>query len=330
MVFEKIPVHKDQFQEAKDKGLTLSELLAKHENYNRESKIPVLFQQLAARNLTLSGGNVSLVGDFFQTEENKILFVETINEAVRIGLLEENEKFATLKELIATSTGIKGITYDSAEVDIEKSTRGASRVSEKAKFPKVTIDFKDKSIKLFKFGFAIEATYETIRRMKINVFNVSMKVIGRNIARQKVSHALDVLVNGDGNGNPIASINAATSGTLTYADIINLQEEFEYYTPSLMISDKDSRVKYLNLAEYKDKQGPSMPKPPKRVVGFPANKIIALDAKSALEEVYEKGGSLVEYDKVINQQIETAVVSDVSGYAKLFPDAAKMLNVSFT
>ncbi len=40
--------------------------------------------------------------------------------------------------------------------------------------------------------------------------------------------------------------------------------------------------------------------------GRPREQIIALDGKAALEEVYEKGGSLVEYDKIINRQIETA------------------------
>ena len=179
----------------------------------------------------------------------------------------------------------------------------------------------------FKRHGKIEASYETIRRMKVNVFGVTMKVLGRNIAKEEVNQAVDVLINGDGNSNPISSINVATSGKLTYADIVNLLEEFEYFNPTMMIAPKAMRVAYRNLDEYKDKNGPDMPQPPKRCDGMSANKIIALDPTACLERVNENGGSLVEYDKIIDRQIEMAVVSEVMGWNKLFTDAAKMLKI---
>ncbi len=332
MNFERINLSKEMFVECKEKGLTLSELMRRHEHFNleyEEKGFSPLAQQLAARGIALSGAHAALVEEFFKTEENRILFVETINEAVRLGMLEELSSFATLKDVIATSTGIAGAVYEGAEVDLDNSTATARRVVERGQFPKVTIKFKDKAIKISKHGYQIDASYEVVRRLKVNVFVITMKVLGRNIARDKVADAVGVLINGDGNSNPIKTVNAATSGTLTYADIVNLLEDFEYHEPTLMIAPKAMRVKYLNLEEYKDQTGPSMPEPPKKCSAVPANKIIALDAKAALEEVYEKGGSLVEYDKIINRQIETAVVSEVSGYAKLFPEAARMLNVTF-
>jgi hypothetical protein len=164
--------------------------------------------------------------------------------------------------------------------------------------------------------------------MKINVFAVTMKVIGRNIAQDKIKDAIDVLINGDGNSNPIGTVSAATAGTLAYIDVVNLEEAFEHFDPNLMLSSRDMRVKYKTLAEYKDKNGPAMPEPPLKSAGMPAGKIIALDNKAALEEVYEKGGSLVEYDKIIDKQLENAVISEVSGWSILFRDAAKMLVVT--
>ncbi len=325
--FEKINLSKEMFSEAKEKGLTLTELLSKNEKFQKGTKLSALGQQLATRNLSLAGAHAALVDDFFKTEDNRILFVETINEMVRTGMDEELKSFATLTDITATRTGIAGTLYQSAAVDIENSTAGASRVSEGAEFPAVTIKFKDKAIKLFKTGYKINATYESIRRMKINVFGVAMKVIGRNITRQKVANAIDVLINGDGNGNPIKTINAITSGTLTYADTINLAEEFVYFEPSMLISGKDMRIAYLNLPEYKDKNGPSMMEAPKKCNAIPIKRIIAMDAKACLEEIYEKGGSLVEYDKIITKQVESAVVSEVSGFGKIFPEAAVMLNV---
>ncbi len=328
MRFERIPISREMFMEAKEKGVTLSDLMKKHEKFNREAKLSPLQQQLAARSLALSGAHAALVEEFYRTEDNKILFVETINEMVRLGMDEKLKSFAKLSDITATSTGILGGVYESAEVDIDNSTASAKRVAEGAGFPKVKIKFKDKAIKIAKHGYQIEASYETLRRIKINTFAVTMKVIGRNIAQDKIADAIDVLINGDGNSNPISTVNAVTAGTLAYEDIINLEEEFEYFEPSLMLSAKAMRTKYRTLAEYKDKNGPDMSEPPLKSKAMPAGKIIALDSKAALEEVYEKGGSLVEYDKVIDKQLENAVISEVSGWSILFRDAAKMLIVT--
>ena len=328
MVFEKILVGKDMFHEAKEKGITLTELLRKNEKFSKESKLSPLEQQLAARNLQLSGAHAALVNDFYKTEDNRILFVETINEMVRLGMTEQLKSFARLSDITATSTSIKGGVYQSAEVDLDNSKATAKRVAEGAEFPVVKIKFKDKTIKLYKHGYKIEATYEAIRQMKINVFAVTMKVLGINIGQDKITHAINVLINGDGNSNPIKTVNAATSGKLTYEDIVNLEEDFEFFDPTIMLSSKNMRSKYRTLAEYKDKNGPEMSKPPLKVKAMPEGKIIALDNKASLEEVYEIGGSLVEYDKIIDKQIENAVVSEVSGWAVLFSDAARMLIVS--
>ena len=54
--------------------------------------------------------------------------------------------------------------------------------------------------------------------------------------------------------------------------------------------------------------------------------IIGLDKNYALEQIC---GSevVVEYDKLIDRQLERAAITSVSGFAKLFTDAAKVLKV---
>jgi len=334
MKIETIALSKDMFVEAKETGISFKEIVEreakKHGKFSDElaSKgMDAFAQQLAARDLKLSGAHASLVEDFFKTNDSRVLFVETINEFVRIGMNEQLESFASLKDVIATSTGIVGSVYQAVEVDLENSRATAMRVGERGTFPRVTINFKDKAITLYKIGYQIEGTYEAIRRMRTNVFGTAMKVIGRNLAQSKIAVAVDVLINGDGNGNPIETIDPMTSGTLAYADIVNLEESFDDFAPNILISGKAMRVAYRNLSEYKDANGPAMMEPPKKCAAVPAGCIIALDNRAALEEVYEKGASLVEYDKIITQQIENAVVSEVSGYAKLFTGASKMLSI---
>lgn len=334
MKLERISLSREMFDEARETGISFKEILereAKKQGKFSEDLaakgMDAFAQQLAAYDLKLSGAHASLVEDFFKTNDSRLLFVETINEFVRLGMQEQLESFASLQDIVATRTGIVGSVYQGAEVDLDTSNATAFRVGERGSFPKVTINFKDKAITLYKIGYQIEGTYEAIRRMRTNVFGTAMKVIGRNLAQSKIAVAIDVLINGDGNGNPIQSINAQESGVLTYSDIVNLEESFEDFAPNILISDTSMRVAYRNLPEYKDANGPTMMDAPKKCKVVPSGCIIALDNRAALEEVYEKGASLVEYDKIITQQIENAVVSEVCGFAKLFTNASKMLVV---
>lgn len=55
--------------------------------------------------------------------------------------------------------------------------------------------------------------------------------------------------------------------------------------------------------------------------------IIGLDSKYALEMV-TNGGIQVEYDKLIDTQLERAAVSTTYGFNLLFPDAVKVLDIN--
>ena len=54
--------------------------------------------------------------------------------------------------------------------------------------------------------------------------------------------------------------------------------------------------------------------------------MIGLDRNYALEMV-QGSEVMVEYDKLIDRQLERAAITSVSGFAKLFADAARVLHV---
>ena len=54
--------------------------------------------------------------------------------------------------------------------------------------------------------------------------------------------------------------------------------------------------------------------------------IIGLDNRYALELV-RAGDVLVEYDKLIDRQLERAVISSTAGFARIFDSAARTLTV---
>ena len=56
----------------------------------------------------------------------------------------------------------------------------------------------------------------------------------------------------------------------------------------------------------------------------PEGTIIGLDRRYALEMV-QAGGINVEYDKLIDCQMERAAVTSIAGFSKIFPDAVKVL-----
>ena len=63
-----------------------------------------------------------------------------------------------------------------------------------------------------------------------------------------------------------------------------------------------------------------------RTSAVPAGKLIGLDKNYALEHIC---GSevMVEYDKLIDRQIERAAITSISGFAKPYQEASKVLTV---
>ena len=63
-----------------------------------------------------------------------------------------------------------------------------------------------------------------------------------------------------------------------------------------------------------------------RTSAMPEGKLIGLDKNYALERI---NGSdvLVEYDKLIDRQIERAAITSISGFAKPYQDASKVLSI---
>ena len=58
----------------------------------------------------------------------------------------------------------------------------------------------------------------------------------------------------------------------------------------------------------------------------PAGTAIGLDKRFALEMV-QGSDVTVEYDKLIDRQLERAAVTTISGFAKVFKDASRVLEV---
>jgi hypothetical protein len=186
------------------------------------------------------------------------------------------------------------------------------------------------------------ASYEAIRYKRLDLFSVTLRQIGAYINRMHAADAVDVLLNGDGNDNAaqVYTVGAApisgTAGTLSYDALVDFWSQFDPYTMNTILVG-DAAAKLLKLDEMQNAaaglsfQGTGKMITPMgatllRSSAVPSNTIIGLDRNYALEMV--RGGDVtVEYDKLIDRQLERAAITSVSGFAKLFQDASKVLNI---
>lgn len=344
MKVKKLDLEKGHYQEAKNNGLTFTEYLEtldpvqEHQGTPAE-KLDAFERQLAAHGLKIGSGNACLAADFFKTSSSTVLFPEFVSRNVRLGM--GRGKFeATLDEIAATTTPVDSGKYEGIEFDLATSDIGHKRTAEGAQFSKIVGKTKEKAINIVKIGRRIEATYEALSRVRANVLAVTFQAIGVQIGRDLVSEAIYTLINGDGNSNAASDVGIASSGTLTYADMLKLELSFdEGFESRLLIADKATMTKIMGLAEFKDalvanewlKNG--MPQTPfgnmlRINSGVAADVILALDPSSALELLEERGGSLVETDKLIDKQIENTVIAKRLGFNKLFTGASKLLDIS--
>jgi len=130
---------------------------------------------------------------------------------------------------------------------------------------------------------------------------------------------------------------AAGEGVLTYEDLVDFWAKFDPYEMNTLLVSNDMMVKMLKLPEFQNPatglnfQGTGKLTTPLgatllRTSALPANTMIGLDRNYALEMV-QGGDVMIEYDKLIDRQLERAAITSTSGFAKLFGDAAKVLKV---
>ena len=333
--FESLNLEKGMYNEAGRSFTQVLERLDPSENYKGTSMegLDAFQRQLKRFDIKVKGNGSDMVEKFFSTSQSAVLFPEYIARTVRQGMEEAD----ILPSITATVTKIDGMDYRSITSVPDAEDKKLRRVEEGAVIPATTIKTQDNLVKLHKRGRMLVASYEAVRYQKLDLFSVTLRQIGAHIARTQLEDAIGVLINGDGNNNPAAVDAVADAGTLTYDDLVDFWAKFDPYEMNTLLVPGDVMVKMLKLDEFQNPltglnfQGTGKLTTPLgakllRTSALPAGKMIGLDSRYALEMV--KGGEVtVEYDKLIDRQLERAAITSVAGFAKLFGDAARVLTV---
>ncbi len=288
-------------------------------------------RQLKRFDIKVSGGRSDMVEKFFSTATSSALFPEYVKRAVVSGLNDSN----ILEQIIAAKTYIDSLDYRS--ITSSRDDEELKPVAEGSTIPATTVKTQENLVKLYKRGRLLVASYEAIRFQRLDLFTVTLKQIGNRIARSQLEDAVNVLLNGDGNENPAKEVELAGE-SLTYQDLINLWGEFDEHEMNTMLVDTQAMMKLLALEELKDPatglnfQGTGKLSTPMgaslyKSIAVPAGKLIALDKRSALEMV-TVGDVGIEYDKLIDRQLERAAITATYGFAKIFPDAVRAMDLN--
>ena len=304
------------------------------ENYKGTSLegLDAFERQLKRFDIRLKGAGSSTVDKFFATTDSAVLFPEYVARAVNQGIEEGKH----LDSIIATKTNIEGLDYRTITSIPTADEKELKEVAEGAQIPETVIHTQENLVSLKKRGRMLVASYEAIRFQRLDLFTVTLRQIGAYIARSQFKDAVNVLVGGDGNNNPAAEISPATAGTISYEDLITLWNSFSPYEMNTLIASPDVTAKLLTMPEFRDAPaGLNFHGKGTMITPLGANLIkstdidgtlVALDKNYALEMV-TAGGVMTDFDRLIDRQLERATISQISGFAKIFADSAKVMNV---
>ena len=332
--FDNVRLEKGMYHEAGKSFTQVLEKMDPSEQYRGTALegLDAYQRQLKRFDIRVKGAGSDLVDKFFSTSQSAVLFPEYIARAVRVGMEEAN----ILPDITATETLIEGMDYRSI-TSVPEDEKQLKQVAEGAAIPQTTVRTRDSLVKLHKRGRMLVASYEAIRFQKLDLFSVTLRQIGAQIGRMLLEDAVDVIVNGDGNGNPAKVSSVAQAGKLTYEDLVAFWNDFEPYQLNALLVGTDTLPKLLDLRQMRDPEAgldfhgtgrmvTPMGAKVLRSSAVPAGKILGLDKNYALEMV-KAGDVMVEYDKIIDRQLERAAITTISGYAKIFEDASRVLTV---
>ena len=341
MGFDNLKLEKGMYRQDGMSFTQVLESLDPSENYRGTALegTDAFQRQLKRFGILAKGPGSSPVEKFFRTMDSAVLFPEYIARTVRQGM-EEND---ILPSIVATTTNIDSMDYRSIYSEASDDDKMLKDLLEGTAIPETQIKTKEHLVKLHKRGRMLVASYEAIRLQKLDLFGVMLRQIGSHIQKMQLQDALQVLMEGDGNANESIYYSVGTSpisgtaGTLEYGQLVEFWSQFDPYTMNTILCNNGTMSKLLKIPELQDPaaglnfQGTGVIGTPlgakiHRSSAVEDSMLIGLDNRYALEQI-RCGDVLVEYDKLIDRQLERAAITSISGFAKICADACAMLSV---
>lgn len=351
--YKKLEISQDMYEQASKLGMNLTEYLETQDpswqykpiRTNKGELVPDAFErQLIVRGLSIHGRSAASLDAFYHNAStNRVLFPEFISRNIRIGQRMSRLDVRTA-DLIMGEIGIDAGVYRSVDVsEVSGDDASLKSIAEGAAFPAVQLTETDVSVNLKKYGRKIKASYEYLRRVKVPIIALTLQYIGMRIEKNEVADAIDVLINGNtGNSNAAGNTNSAASGTLAFADLVQLFLDMGSDTNGAfdmrkLIMNRVNAKKVLAMAEFTDNAAGNtfaqtgefyspLGATIKLSESLSNDILLGVDERFALIRVNENGSQLTETDRIIDGQWQEIIISEVLAFVKNFADAARTLD----
>lgn len=274
-------------------------------------------RQLKRFNIRVNGQECDKVEKFFSSTETAVLFPEFVTRCIRKGFDETVLASVCAVKTISESSQYLGcVLTDSAQY---------TTTSQAQTLPEATVYEGTEPVALEKFGRLISASYEAVRKQRLDVFGVMLRSIGVKLASSVVKKAVTVLA---------ADAESITTSELTYADLAELYGKFEYFDMNTVIASPETASKIAAMEQLKNTRADNdgriiLPFGSELIKSSAADDdtIIGLDSSFALEFI-TSSDLVLETDKLIDRQLDQITVSITCGFRKITPDAVKILTIN--
>lgn len=361
---EKINVQAADVEAAAAEGVSLSTYLNNKyasivEKFNGELDafdIALLSKGIIVKDNLEFGIQSSSMMKFFTTDENRNLFPEFVIRQLR----QISGMPSIINDLVASTRVINGDSAKQVVLDLSNTPAGQKnkqalkkrRIAEGANIPVAELKLGEVSIKIYKYGIGVKATYEVLRRTTVDMFRKQMELVSLQAGYDEVGAVIDVIVNGDGNTNPAVVYKAtelnpdATEGQLDEITLVKFlvkQAPFNYDT---LIVDEEIYTQICTILMDKNLTNAINPKisfefpqgllSNLRVVysedlektSDSKHQIIGLAKNYAIEKTIEAGSMINEVSKTVENQTQLAVMTENAGFNKIDSRASAILKLA--
>jgi len=325
------------YAEAQEQGVTFSQLLETLDPTIAGEPLDAFERQLMLHNI-VGAGNKAITMEQFFVGGGLILLPEYILREIRHGYQMVQDP----SELIATTVTESGPTIRPIYIKTENAkkalaVRGSGGGSA---YPRVELLYRDKEAELVDRGRQFDFSYRVVRNQKLTEFRVFLWWIGAQMAYDEIDEIYNTLLNGDGTSPGASDVFGGVAGTFAYSDLVHLAMSFDIPATMTHIIAKQTDIeKIVNLSQFQDasawKQNELFTRSGNYRSFLPVNaqlviapngtstKVIGFDSRFAIRETIAQP-LMIEADKVINQKLETAVVSKEAVYTIMVDGAAKV------
>jgi hypothetical protein len=257
----------------------------------------------------------------------------------------------SLSDIVAMTTPITGSAYRKIYMNTTAASLRRHRVVEGTDIPLGKLTESEHTVNLYKYAGGLKSTYEVLRRVRIDkvAFYLAQEALRNEI--DKISEAINVLVSGDGNSSTAADAwqaqtdfdSAATGKAVTLKAYWRFKQKFAPMFTMTHILGAEGDIAKLALLNIGTSGMPvymfsTTGNPTTRITladgvvagiiaDVPADKLVGVDARQALERVTEIGSNISEIERWAQSQVEILTVSEVEGFAVLTQGAAKTLEL---